>query len=230
MLKLTIDLMLNNIKLYLRQDKKTYIYFFIKVLLITFAFIISGENFKKYSEYGFLFFLSVILFQGIYSMITLCVTKHELNNTKYILILPVNIQSFILSKNLLTFIVLFIELLIIELIFILSNLLPIVHINKFLSFIIALIFSISVSNILFKVNHKRDDINEKSPIKSIKEGYKLILILILFTSLILFIILNSYISFVFKFIISIIFYIFSFKLLKKDIIKQSIFIEEIDQL
>ncbi|WP_251862404.1 hypothetical protein [Clostridium sp. Marseille-Q2269] len=223
-----INIMINDIRIYFRQDKKTYIYFIIKVLLFIIMFINIGSNLKKYSDNVFLLLFSAILFQGIYSINILSVSKHEIDNTKFLFTLPISTKLFILSKNSLAFIILFIEFLIIELIFILNGLLPIIHINKCLSFITAIIFAISISNILFKIDHKRDDINENSTIKSIQEGFKFLLTVSTFTILILFVVLNSYISFILKFVIAIAFYIFSFRILEKDIIHQTKFIEEID--
>lgn len=228
MVNLIFNLMLNDIKIYFRQDKKTHINFIITVLIFTLMFINIGPNLKKYSENVFLLLFSAILFQGAYSINTLSVSQHALNNTKFLFTLPINSKSFILSKNLLTFIILITEFFIIELIFILSDLLPITHITKCLYFITALILDISISNILFKIDHKRDNFNVGSNVNLIKEGFKLLFVLSVFTALILFVILNSYRNFISKFVISIIFYIFSFKILEKKIINQANFLEEID--
>lgn len=223
-----IDLVINDIKIYFRLKKNSYI----KLLLYIIPFVLIYYNirdnmFGKYSESIFIFLFGAILMEGIYSIKILSVSKAKVDNTRFILTLPINIKLFILSKDLLLFLVLLVQLVLLELIFIMSGILSTVHLIKFPCFIVGIILDIAFANIIFKIDHKKE-LPDGLVNQSIAEGFKWTFNICICTIIILFLVLNMYINIIIKVLLSVAFYAFSVKTLEKDMINQGKFLEEVD--
>ncbi|WP_333861473.1 hypothetical protein [Clostridium sp.] len=231
-----IDIILNDIKGYARRDKKKYLYFILTIFLIAFSYVICipHEKFNRYAEYIFLLIFCCILIQGMYSMQILVLDPLQLKNTKFLFVTPVTIKIFVISKNIEIFACLFIQFIILRLIFTLSNISLVINLGKNLSLMSAIIYSVAIANIYLFFNHKKaKQLNEGSKediIKSIKVGFVSHIITILGCLILIFFVIRNNIMPIINIISSILGYILSYIILINKMKKQAKFLEEIEKI
>ncbi|MBX4260432.1 hypothetical protein KTC96_22500 (plasmid) [Clostridium estertheticum] len=177
------DIILNDIKRYLRTKNKNTIQNGVFIVCLVGVLAVNMDKIYKHGEYVFLFVLYCILMQGIYGMVVLVTNIAELNDTRFLFTMPISMKTFISAKNSLLLAMMLSEFMIIEFIFIKCKIWNNINITKNLSFIAILIFCLAISNLYLYFSHKKfiapieNDFN--SILTYMKDGYLFFFISIL---------------------------------------------------
>ncbi|WP_156876109.1 hypothetical protein [Clostridium kluyveri] len=224
------DIMLNDIKRFLGKEKKYLLLGIVCIVLLLYKFNLNISRIKNKTSF-FQFFMLIILIQAVSYMIGALLGDEQLKDIKFIFTLPISIKAFILGKNFLAIIIYLIQYTVIILLFLVSKSISGINTNDIFKFISALICSISMSNILVVFLHKKEISPTDSFIenlKSAKQSFFQLIIIIPFSVIILFITIKSIISYLVLLPMSIIFYIISLRTLEKKLMNQSSFFEEVE--
>ncbi|MHC1685297.1 MAG: hypothetical protein AB6733_20560 [Clostridiaceae bacterium] len=228
------DIILNDIKRYLRSKNKNIINLVLTILLIALPLMLNASKTNRYGEYLFLLFFSCVLFQGIYGMYVLVIDVVELNDTKFLFTMPIRVRTFICAKNILIFVMMIVEFLILEMFFVATKILNDISITKNLSFITTIIFTLAISNIYLFLNHKKFIPAKEGALDSvfriIKQGFSLIIVLSALSIVLIFLLIKSNISPIVTLPAAIVLYTISFKILEKKLKYQSRFFEEVEDI
>lgn len=228
------DIIINDIKRLLRSKNKNIISDVLVLFFVVLCLAINYDRIIRYGKYVFLFFFCIISCIGVYGMAILVTdADDELKDTKLLFTMPISIKTFICAKNILIFLIMLLEFIILEIVIMTTRIWIDINITKNLSFIAVLIFSLAFSNVYFFLDHRKfiapieGDLD--SAFTSIKEGYITVLIM-LFIFVVIFLFIKINISPIISLPISILFYAFSFKKLEKKLKYQAVFLEEVEGL